>query len=119
MGLLGSGSGPLGSAGEAQRKYKVSLPDAIKMSGDWYRNILGKLGDPADVAHFAHDIQEAGSHTAFLNFTKAANDSGNGQLLAQNAPAYKASTGLDPWQPSKDQPQFDGTNYTHEASDGL
>ena len=122
MGLFGSGSGPLGSAGEAQRTYKVSAADAAAMARQWYQ--LAGVTDPkpSSLAWWTKQIQEDGSHTAFGNFSKGDGDDRGivlPQTLAAAAAAAKAQTGRDPWTPAQGavNGQLPGTNYRNQASD--
>lgn len=121
MGLFGSGSGPLGSSGEAQRTYKTSAQDAAAMAAAWYQ--AAGVANPTQKAldWWTKQIQEDGSQPAFDNFkTGKGQDSAdafNAQTLATNAAANTAKTGLAPYQPSATQNQLPGTNYKNQMSD--
>ena len=88
-----------------------------QMAQGWYSLIPGVTPTAHDLAWWQKQIAQDGSNTAFKNFTAGiAKDHGPqaAQTLAQNAAAYKAQSGLDPWTPSTGavNGQIPGTTQT-------
>ena len=92
--------------------YKTDASDAAAMAAVWY-GLAGRTPDPQGLAWWTKQIQQDGSQPAFDNFTKgiAKDTPANATILQQNVAKYKTATGLAPYQPSANVPQFPGTNH--------
>ena len=96
--------------------YKTSASDAANMAAQWYA--LAGVQNPSAkaIAWWTKQIQQDGSHTAFLNFSNGKGQDSqsqfNPQTLVQNVAAQTQQTGLPPWTPASGavNGQLPGTN---------
>lgn len=95
-------------------QYTVKAPDAAAMVSQWYQLAGNPNPSPKAVAWWTKQIQQDGSHTAFLNFSNGkgqdAQSQFNPQTLIANVAASTKQNGYAPWQPNAQTPQYPGTN---------
>ena len=97
--------------------YTVKPQDAAAMVAQWYALVpdVAAVSTPKDTAWWVKQIQQDGSHTAFLNFSNGIaqqHGTATANELTQNVAAQTQQTGLPPWTPASGavNGQLPGTN---------
>ena len=94
-------------------QFKTSPQDAAAIVQQMYALVPSVVPTAKDTAWWVKQVQQDGSHTAFLNFGNGiAKDHGPqvAQQLTQATAAFTKANGYAPWQPNAQTPQLPGTN---------